>query len=62
MASNQTVTVDEAGTSFRIRNAGCDYWTVEEFISNQFCGHWHALFTSSHDYCAAYVRRNGSAS
>jgi len=43
--------------SFRVRNAGGGYWTVEEFISNQFCGHWHALFTSSYDVCAAYVQR-----
>lgn len=47
---------EETSTSFRVRNVGGGYWTVEEFISNQFCGHWHALLTSSHDSCRAYVR------
>jgi hypothetical protein len=41
---------------FRIRAAGDGYWTVEEFISNEFCGHWHALITSSRASCDAYVR------
>lgn len=34
------------------------YWTVEEYISNAFGGAWHAILTSSYDYCANYVKRH----
>ena len=43
---------------YRMRaNETPGYWTVEEFISNEFCGAWHALFSSSHDVCTAFIRK-----
>lgn len=44
-------------SKFRIRNTDTTgYWTVEEYISNEFCGAWHALFTSTHEQCTTYVQ------